>query len=207
MIWRTVIRFARRKRFAPVHQQAGVSMNVRTLILAILNFCEASGYEIKKMSSEGGFSYFIDISYGSIYPTLAKLEMEGMVACRVERHAGKPDAKIYSITEEGRAELVRGLSQPAQKDVFKSEFLLLAINAELVGPDAVATAIAERISYLESEIEMFDGLLADCDHPATCWVVNYGRHVMTSGLHYLKSHRDELIALASNAGAAPQAAE
>ncbi|MEM7464992.1 MAG: PadR family transcriptional regulator, partial [Pseudomonadota bacterium] len=52
-------------------------MNVRTLILAILNKQDASGYEIKKLSSEGRFSYFVDISFGSIYPTLARLEEEG----------------------------------------------------------------------------------------------------------------------------------
>ncbi|MEO1142750.1 MAG: helix-turn-helix transcriptional regulator, partial [Pseudomonadota bacterium] len=54
-------------------------MNTQSLILAILNFEDASGYEIKKESSEGAFSYFVDISYGSIYPTLAKLEADGLV--------------------------------------------------------------------------------------------------------------------------------
>ncbi|GIL03056.1 MAG: hypothetical protein BroJett030_29550 [Alphaproteobacteria bacterium] len=182
-------------------------MNVRTLILAILNFCEASGYEIKKMSSEGSFSYFVDISYGSIYPTLARLEAEGMVAGRVESHAGKPDRRIYSITERGRAELVRGLSQPPQKDIFKSEFLLQAINAPLVGPDVMAAALAARIANLEAEIAMLDGIIADCDHPATLWVANYGKRIMTTDLHYLKAHRNDLVAIAGQAAGAPQAAE
>lgn len=182
-------------------------MNVRTLILAILNFCEASGYEIKKMSSEGTFSYFIDISYGSIYPTLARLEAEQMVACRVESHAGKPDRKVYSITDKGRAELVRGLSQPPQRDVFKSEFLLMAMNADQISPQIVADALADRIARLEEETAMLCELLADCDHPAKCWVINYGMHVMRSDLAYLKEHKDELIALVSRTGAQTQAAE
>lgn len=182
-------------------------MNVRTLILAILNFCEATGYEIKKMSSEGSFSSFIDISYGSIYPTLARLETEEMVACRVESHPGKPDRKIYSITEKGRGELVRGLSQSPQKDIFKSEFLLQAMNAGMLAPQIVSDAIGNRMRDLQEELDMFEGILAECDHPATCWVVNYGKTVITAGLQYLNDHRSELIALAARKETATQAAE
>ena len=54
-------------------------MNTQSLILAILNFQDATGYEIKKQSTEGPFSYFVDVSYGSIYPTLSRLEKEGLV--------------------------------------------------------------------------------------------------------------------------------
>jgi len=37
-------------------------MNARTLCLAILNFGEATGYEIRKQSIEGDFGYFVDTS-------------------------------------------------------------------------------------------------------------------------------------------------
>ena len=49
-------------------------MNVRTICLAILFEGEASGYEIRKLSVEGEYSYFIDASFGSVCPALAKLE-------------------------------------------------------------------------------------------------------------------------------------
>ncbi|HHY48365.1 MAG TPA: PadR family transcriptional regulator, partial [Alphaproteobacteria bacterium] len=54
-------------------------MNVRTICLAILYDEEASGYEIRKLVVEGEYSYFIDASYGSIYPALQKLEAEKLV--------------------------------------------------------------------------------------------------------------------------------
>ena len=68
-------------------------MSVRTLCLAILNFGDATGYEIRKLSTEGKFRYFIEASFGSIYPTLARLEAEGLVTecarspCRASRRA------------------------------------------------------------------------------------------------------------------------
>ena len=76
MIYIKLTYIYRKYRFTVPRQ---VPMNAKTLILAILNFQESTGYEIRKMSTEGAYSYFVDISYGSIYPTLAKLEADGFV--------------------------------------------------------------------------------------------------------------------------------
>lgn len=182
-------------------------MNTATLILAILNFRDATGYEIKKLSSEGTFCYFVDISYGSIYPTLARLEADEFVSCRVEMQTGKPDRKIYSITDKGRAELINGLSQPPQSDVFKSEFLLVAINAPVVGSKRIAAAVAERLAALETKIAALDESLIKCDDPASRWVIGYGRHMIDTNIRYLKSHGDELVALAARSAASGETAE
>ena len=74
-------------------------MNVRTLCLGILSLQEASGYEIKKDVEDGLFSHFIDASFGSIYPALTQLAAEGYVTVREEEQTGKPDKKVYAITD------------------------------------------------------------------------------------------------------------
>jgi PadR family transcriptional regulator, regulatory protein AphA len=172
------------------------SMNVRSLILAILFHQDASGYEIKKLSSEGRFSYFVDISFGSIYPTLTRLETERLVTCRAEEQTGRPDRKVYSITPTGRKEFIACLAQPPQPDKFKSEFLLVAMNADLAGADAIALAVRQRIARLEEEVRMLDDVINRCDHAATRWVVRYGMTCMQNDLSFLKNHADSLIALA-----------
>ena len=96
-------------------------MNVRTLCLAVLFDTEASGYEIRKQSTG---SYFVEASFGSIYPALAKLEDEGLVTSRIENQEGRPAKKVYSITEAGRSELLDAMFQKLDPDVFRSEFLL-----------------------------------------------------------------------------------
>jgi DNA-binding PadR family transcriptional regulator len=173
-------------------------MNIRTLILAILNAQDASGYEIKKMSSVGKFSYFVDISYGSIYPSLARLEHESLVTCRSEVQSGKPDRKVYTITGKGRAELIQSLAQPPHPDKFKSEFLLLTMHAELAGERAIERAIDDRIRWLESELDMLEQAAANCGHPATVWTISYGRAVMRNDLTYLRENRADLIRLAAD---------
>lgn len=41
-------------------------MNVRTLCLSVLYEGEATGYDIRRMCTEGEFAYFIEASFGSI---------------------------------------------------------------------------------------------------------------------------------------------
>lgn len=182
-------------------------MNTQTLILAILNFQDASGYEIKKQSSEGVFSYFVDISYGSIYPTLSKLEADGLVFGRSESQSGKPDKKVFSITTKGRQEFIATLASPPAIDKFKSEFLLVAMSADLTSPEVITKAIDKRIIEMEELIKVITGLRVECDHPATQWITSYGLHVKGADLAFLRSNRDSLIAMAGKAIKLDEAAE
>src|SRR5690606_29410087 len=101
-------------------------MNVRTICLAILYECESTGYEIRKLSVEGEYSYFVDASFGAIYPALQKLEADKLVVSRVEQQAGKPAKKIYAITELGRRSFLDSLFDQLGEDVYRSEFMMFA---------------------------------------------------------------------------------
>ena len=182
-------------------------MNTQTLILAILNFGDATGYEIKKKSSEGAFSFFVDISYGTIYPTLSRLEKEGLVISRSESQSGKPDKKIYAITEMGRETFKQMLDVLPQRDKFKSEFLLIGMCADLCSPDMIEKSIDQQIADTQEILNIINELNEGCDHPSTKWVAGYGLHVKQAALDYLNNNRDHLIALAGSERAIAQAAE
>lgn len=177
-------------------------MNVKTLILAILNFQEATGYEIKKLSTEGVYSYFVEISYGSIYPTLSKLEADDMVTVRTEAQDGKPDRKVYSITDAGRVEFATSLATPPALDKFKSEFLLVALTAELGTKASITKAIDDRIDDLENKRAMIEDTIKDVlekksdEDCASNWVCQYGLAIKEFDIKYLKKNRDTLIASA-----------
>ena len=174
-------------------------MNVRTLCLAILNCGDATGYEIRKLVSDGHFSHFVDASFGSIYPALNKLETDGMVTSREEKQDGKPNRKVYSIADTGRHEFVVSLSKPAQKDVFKSEFLLLAMCAEMMQPADVTRAIDMQIEYLNTELATIDAQVREVDLAGADWVADYGRTCLSSGLHYITQNRSKLESIAGSA--------
>lgn len=181
-------------------------MNVRTLCLAILYCGEATGYEIKKLSVEGQYSHFVDASFGSIYPALAKLEADGCVTVREEPQPGKPARKIYSITEAGRRAFVEALHDQPGPDVFRSAFLLVSMFAYLLPKEKVKEAIDERIADLTAEVAHLEEVAEAkaTSNPAVGWTVRYGLACMKASLEYLIAHRGELEALAGNEDAVTQ---
>ena len=178
-------------------------MNVRTLCLAILYFGDATGYEIKKASMEGKYSHFVDASFGSIYPSLARLEREGLVTCREETQPGKPPRKVYSITNAGRSVFVQSLFEPPARDVFRSEFLLIAMCAELLPPAVVRRAIDTRTAQLKGEIEHLNQIASESTHSGTLWAVDYGLACLNGSLDYLARHGADLERLAGQVPAEP----
>ncbi len=81
-----------------------------------------------------------------------KLEAEGCLTSSEEREPGKPARKIYSITDAGREELISHMSDTPKQDIFKSEFLLIAMCAEMLDRSIVSNVIDHRINQLEKEI-------------------------------------------------------
>ncbi len=180
-------------------------MNVKNICLAILFDGEATGYEIRKLSVEGEYSYFVDASYGSIYPALAKLEAEGLVTSRVEHQEGRPAKKIYAITAAGRTALINSFFEDLSDDIFRSEFLLFLRFASELPASLVETRINERLEKIESELAEFDRIGAEHTHPGDAWVINYGRTCLTAARNYIHAHRGELVALARHDNAAAAA--
>ncbi len=176
-------------------------MSVRSLCLAILSFGDATGYEIRKESTEGRFSYFDDASFGSIYPALARLESEGMVTVREEPQSGKPAKKVYSITEAGREEFINSLCEPQAPDTFKSPFLLIALNAAELPADVVRRAVERRKAQLREELRLLNEAIKECTcpHPGSAWTNNYGLTCLNFTLAYLEEHGEALIKIAEDA--------
>jgi PadR family transcriptional regulator AphA len=167
-------------------------MNVRTLCLAILHHQEATGYEIRKLSTEGKYAYFVDASFGSIYPALAKLEDEGLVTCRLEQQDGKPARKVYAINEHGRAELRANLRESPTPDVFRSEFLLIGMCADLLDVGDMERALTVHISQVEEELRKLDDMKSEL--PENNWLVDYGTACMKTQLDWLHANRERILA-------------
>ncbi len=174
-------------------------MNVQTICLAILQLGDATGYEIRKRVAEGHFSHFVEASYGSIYPALNKLESEGLLSARVEEQDGKPNRRVYSMTDAGRTELSRTFQQPARTDTFRSEFLFLAMFAEYLPLAIIRGAVEKQVKWLVAELDIIDAAEASVPLEAASWVAECGRTCLQSQLDYIYEHRDRLEALAGTA--------
>ncbi|MEO6012758.1 MAG: PadR family transcriptional regulator [Devosia sp.] len=171
-------------------------MNVRTICLSILFDGESTGYEIRKLSVEGEYSYFIDASFGAIYPALQKLEGDKLVTSRVEHQDGKPAKKIYAITPLGRHVFLDSLFDELGEDEFRSEFLLFARFAHELPQSLVQARLIERVAMFEKRIAEMDDLRSNHTSPADRWIIDYGRSCMAFARDHIEAHMGELIAMA-----------
>jgi DNA-binding PadR family transcriptional regulator len=76
-------------------------------ILGILHYKDLTIYDIKK-AIERNINFFYSSSYGSIHPTLKKLETKEMIKTKSEIENGRLK-KIYSITKKGKLEFHKWL--------------------------------------------------------------------------------------------------
>ena len=167
-------------------------MDIKSLCLGILALGDATGYEIKKMVAEGSFSFFSEASYGSIYPALTKMTEDGLVTCREETQDGRPDKKIYSITHQGRNELMKTLSKDHAPDKVKSEFLAFLLFSEAMAPEKISDMITTRISQHRDKIRSMEELLNEEMTPASRFVVEYSLASQKAALSYLLANKDAL---------------
>lgn len=169
-------------------------MDVKTVCLGVLTLGEATGYEIRKAFEDGPFQYFTDAGFGSIYPALNRLHREGHVTCEQKAQDGRPDKKVYSITEDGRAAFADALRHHPGPDKIRSDLLFALFFEQLLPRELVAEAIDERIAWYRDRIARMESCDADSLGAGPAFVNGFGRAIYGAALAYLERHRDELIA-------------
>jgi|SRR5690606_5977369 len=169
-------------------------MNIRTICLAILAHGEASGYDLKKSWDEGPFAYLGGASYGSIYPTLAKMEVDGLIRSREEAQAGKPPRRVYSLTERGSEAFVAEMSGKLERDEFRSHFGVIALCAPFLPLDAVSRAIDERLHQQREAVAMLEA----APRPGTSvgWLLDWGLTQYKNEIAFIEANRARLEELA-----------
>ena len=142
-------------------------MDVKTLCLGVLVLGDSSGYEIKKHFEEGPFSHFHAAGFGSIYPALGALLADGLVTCTEMAQEGRPDKKVYSITEAGRRAFRRELHKPPSPDSYRSEAIFMMFFGDLIDAHHLADVYERHLAINRGKVE----LLSDPD----CRVTSHGR--------------------------------
>ncbi|SDX22196.1 DNA-binding transcriptional regulator, PadR family [Marininema mesophilum] len=96
-------------------------MSVEHIILGVLSWTPNSGYGIKsEVEQRGREQGWGRLSYGSIYPKLKKLEVEGLIQTLTVEEEGRK-VKTYELTKEGWLELSNWLIQPPASAEIRDE--------------------------------------------------------------------------------------
>ncbi|NQV79315.1 MAG: PadR family transcriptional regulator [Alphaproteobacteria bacterium] len=168
-------------------------MDSKTLCLGALILGDASGYEIKKLFEEGPFNYFHQTSFGSIYPALGKLTQEGLVTCDEHQQDGRPDKKVYSLTDAGRVAFKAALGQTPAPDQIRSESLYMLFFADLLKADHLRGVYDGYLEEYRQNIDRLDSLSPDGISSSRLFVRGFGRVFYEAAAQYMEDNRHLLL--------------
>ncbi len=171
------------------------AMDVKTVCLGMLTDGAASGYDLKKQF-ESTFGHFFAAGYGSIYPALSSLAEQGFVTCEQIPQDGKPDRKVYEITDAGMARLLEALGNPAPCHKVRSEFLATLCFAHLMPAEQIETVLNSRLEDIDYCLQMILDAESSCtaNWPAGVeFVAGFGKAMTQAMKQYVEENRHLLI--------------
>lgn len=119
----------------------------------LVSLCEqsASGYELTRRFDRS-IGYFWSATHQQIYRTLRTMEVDGWVSATVVVQHGRPDKKVYTVSDAGRAELARWIAAPLGSGAAAKGGALTELAVKLRGAaHGDSTALREQILALRAE--------------------------------------------------------
>jgi DNA-binding PadR family transcriptional regulator len=130
-------------------------------ILVALREQAGSGYELARRFDRS-IGYFWAATHQQIYKTLRAMDTDGWVRADVISQHGRPDKKVYSVTDVGRDELRRWIARPLTgggSSVTDSRTRDLAVKIRGASFGDV-TAVRDQVRALRAErTELLDAFL------------------------------------------------
>jgi PadR family transcriptional regulator AphA len=128
--------------FAENKEVAAVSL--RHAILVLLDDREASGYDLAGEFSQG-IGHVWNATHQQIYLELGRMTSDGFVEFRHVPQAGKPDKKLYHITEAGYAELRTWMDEPAPQPRLRDALMIKIAGGHLADSERLLAELHEQM--------------------------------------------------------------
>ena len=123
-------------------------------ILGFLEYQPMTGYDLKKYFDQS-IAHFWSATQSHIYKALDGLEEDGLAESVLIPQEGKPNRKLYQITDKGKAELHRWMTTPLPVETPREAWLIQIFFAH--------GSSNEEIAHLfEKRLEAFRELLLQC---------------------------------------------
>jgi len=174
-------------------------MRLRHAILGLLSHQPQSGYDLNRAFTSS-VVYFWYADQSQIYRTLDRLEADGAISTRVIPQSGRPDRRVHSLTESGRAELDAWLMSPLEPNTVKDPLLARLFFAARLGHervDALLSEAEERIRRGPGGLEEIDIDVVDLDTAMKAAVLRCGIDGTKAQLEWVAQTRRAITADAS----------
>jgi DNA-binding PadR family transcriptional regulator len=119
-------------------------MSLKYGLLGLLGYGKMTGYELDRAFKDS-LEFFWRVQTSQVYRELAAMEKDGWLSSEIEVQTGKPNRKIYAITERGRAAFMEWLaaSDEAAADALhlRSAFLMRLFFSGELPPEETAAML------------------------------------------------------------------
>ncbi|MFJ1751948.1 PadR family transcriptional regulator [Kitasatospora sp. NPDC088134] len=133
-------------------------MALRNALMAALLEGEASGYDLAK-GFHASVANFWAATPQQLYRELDRLAADGLVGARTVRQEKRPDKRLFSLTEAGRAAVRAYTAEPpARPSTIRDELLVKVQSVDAGDAAAVRAAIIERMEWSRGKLARYERL-------------------------------------------------
>src|SRR5258707_2473690 len=130
-------------------------MSLSHAILGFLNERSLTGYDLKVNCFDTSVVYFWPADQAQIYRTLDKLTEQGFIESTTEYQEDRPNRKVYSITEMGRAELRAWLATPQPLPTHREPFLIQLFFGEQLPDKTLIRLLEEQLALHRAQLASY----------------------------------------------------
>jgi DNA-binding PadR family transcriptional regulator len=130
-------------------------MALRHAVLAALLDGEYSGYQLAKIF-DVGVSNFWYAAPQQLYAELAKLENDGLIAGRQVTQHGRPDKRVFTVSQAGSAELRAFAAATAKPLAIRDDLAVKVQVIDHVDPAPVIAQLEERATGAAARLALFE---------------------------------------------------
>jgi DNA-binding PadR family transcriptional regulator len=166
-------------------------MSLAHAILSFLSDRSCSGYDLAK-NFDGSVGFFWNASHQQIYRELTKLESLGWISYETVAQKGKPDKKLYRMTETGCQELMDWISQPSELTPIKEELLVKIYAGHYVSPTVILKHLEQQHQAHQERLATYQTIRQQYFQNPEALPQASKFHYLTllSGLHYEQGQID-----------------
>ncbi|KPI28596.1 transcriptional regulator, PadR-like family [Actinobacteria bacterium OV320] len=132
-----------------------VHMSLKYAVLAALLEGEASGYELSKVF-DVSLANFWPSTPQQLYRELERLAQDGLIEARVVQQERRPNKRMFTLTEAGRADLDAFAATPPRRPTAIRDELLIRIQAmDGVDPEVTRALVEERRTWSRAKLDRY----------------------------------------------------
>lgn len=118
--------------------------------------------------------------HSQIYPLLTKLEDKGLLVHEFVEQMGRPNKKIFSITEKGKQALEKWSAKTPSDPVNRDEFLIKVYSFWLTEEEKSIKLVYDRIAKLEESVTSLSDKIQEMEQTQELDTTskNFGRYLL-----------------------------